>query len=59
MTKLEQTWRACRVLSRADRSKFLSMLRATYAEERAAVLRRNGGGHGVSGERQRSPHPSP
>jgi hypothetical protein len=32
MTKLEQTWRAWRALSRPDRSKFLSMLRATYAE---------------------------
>jgi hypothetical protein len=44
MTDLEQTWRAWRALSRADRARFLTLLRETYARERETVLRTNGGG---------------
>jgi hypothetical protein len=36
MTNLEQTWRAWRVLSRADRARFLVMLREAYSREHEA-----------------------
>lgn len=42
MTNLEQTWRAWRSLSRADRARFLVMLRETYSREREATVRANG-----------------
>ncbi|MGF6307127.1 hypothetical protein ABIB82_007016 [Bradyrhizobium sp. i1.8.4] len=43
MTSLEQTWRLWRVLSRADRARFLAMLREVYRREREATVRANGG----------------
>jgi len=39
---LECTWRSWKSLSRPDRRRFIEMLRSHCAEERAAVLRRNG-----------------
>jgi hypothetical protein len=47
MTNLQQAWGAWRTLSQAERARFLMLLRETYAREREAVLRRNGGGYGV------------
>jgi hypothetical protein len=49
MTKLEQVWRQWETLSRADRARFLMMLREAYSREREMARRRNGGGetHGV------------
>ncbi|MGL3108902.1 hypothetical protein [Bradyrhizobium sp. BR 1432] len=38
---LDEVWMAWQRLSRPDRSKFLARLRGVYAEERAAVLRKN------------------
>ena len=49
MSDLEQTWRSWKALSRPDRRRFIEMLRSHCAEERAAVLRRNGGaGYGAT-----------
>ena len=42
MSDLEQAWRSWRALSRPDRSKFLTMLRAAYAREREAAMRKRG-----------------
>ncbi|MGY4254587.1 hypothetical protein ACVI1L_001655 [Bradyrhizobium sp. USDA 4516] len=48
MSDLELVWRSWRALSRPDRRRFIEMLRSHCAEERAAVLRRNGGaGYGA------------
>lgn len=44
MTALEQVWRGWRALSRADRARFLIMLRDAYARDREAVVRQHGGG---------------
>lgn len=38
MSALEQVWRGWRTLSRADRARFLIMLRDAYAREREADL---------------------
>jgi hypothetical protein len=49
MNKLEHAWSAWRALSRVDRAQFLILMRESYAREREATRRRNGGGetHGV------------
>ena len=52
MTNLEYAWRAWRRLSRTDRAKFLALLKAAYAEERMARLRKNG--HAAHGARVES-----
>jgi uncharacterized protein YjiS (DUF1127 family) len=44
MASLEQVWREWRALSRADRARFLMMLREAYGREREMARRRNGGG---------------
>jgi hypothetical protein len=44
MTDLERTWRLWKSLSRADRARFLVLLRETPCQEReATMVRRNGG----------------
>jgi hypothetical protein len=55
MTNLQQAWGAWRTLSQAERARFLMLLRETYAREREAVLRRNGGGYGVRATSLRDP----
>ncbi|MDA9503475.1 hypothetical protein XI09_01190 [Bradyrhizobium sp. CCBAU 11386] len=48
MTNLDQVWQAWRALSRADRARFLTLLREAHGRERKAVMRENGGGeHGL------------
>lgn len=44
MTSLDQVRQAWRALSRADRARFLMMLRDAYAREREAVVRQHGRG---------------
>jgi hypothetical protein len=44
MTKLDRAWWAWRELSRADRARFLAMLREAYSREREAVVKAHGGG---------------
>lgn len=52
MSALEQVWRGWRTLSRADRARFLIMLRDAYAREREAVVRQHArGADGVRGSR--------
>lgn len=51
MTELERAWRAWRVLSRRDRAVFLSLLRQSYAQQRAAAVWRRGGGRDGRGSR--------
>jgi len=51
MSELERAWRAWRVLSRPDRVRFLALFRGAYAQERAAAVRRRGGGRGRRGLR--------
>ncbi|KWV50490.1 hypothetical protein AS156_14290 [Bradyrhizobium macuxiense] len=48
MSSLEQTWRAWRGLSRADRARFLSLLREAYSRERQATVAANGGTRGAT-----------
>lgn len=51
MTELERAWREWRSLSRRDRAAFIMLLRQDYAQERAAAVRRRGGGRGRRGSR--------
>ena len=44
MNKLDRAWWAWRELSKADRARFLTMLREAYSQERETVVRANGGG---------------
>jgi hypothetical protein len=44
MTKLDRALWAWRELSRADRARFLMLLRETYCQEREAVVKAHGGG---------------
>ncbi len=44
MTKLDRACWAWRELSKADRARFLAMLREAYCREREAVVKAHGGG---------------
>lgn len=44
MTALEQVWRGWQALSRADRARFLIMLRDAYGREREVVVRQHARG---------------
>jgi len=49
MSGLERAWREWRSLSRRDRAAFIALLRQDCARQRAAAVRRRGGGRGERG----------